>query len=275
MSILGCGWLGLPLGRSLARKGYLVKGTTTSRPKLASLVARDIQPFLLHLDPEPNGEGLADFLSADVLVLNVPPKVEARGADFHPRQIRFLMDSLLGSAIRRVIYISATSVYPDLNREVTEEEALPQPGSNRVLLQAEALLRSLSPRVETTVLRCGGLMGYDRIPGKYFAGRKALPTGAVPVNLVHRDDVVGAVEAVIEREKWGETYNLVAPLHPTRQEVYLRNAADLGFEPPEFTPTGNQPFKIVAVRKLQQELAYVFRYPDPLNFSFTNEDPFY
>src|SRR5574343_621841 len=37
IAILGCGWLGLPLAKSLLSKGYEVKGSTTSESKLVIL----------------------------------------------------------------------------------------------------------------------------------------------------------------------------------------------------------------------------------------------
>ena len=34
VSILGCGWLGLPLAKALIGEGYTVKGSTTTPAKL-------------------------------------------------------------------------------------------------------------------------------------------------------------------------------------------------------------------------------------------------
>jgi nucleoside-diphosphate-sugar epimerase len=272
ISILGCGWLGLPLGTLLAAKGWEVKGSTTSPQKLDKLAAGGLQPFLFRFNPTLEGESLSkfiDFLSADVLIVSIPPKLEANGADFHRQQIQQLITHLKESAITKVIYISSTAVYPDLNREVTETEPLPQEGTNHTLWQAENLLRAMEPHVQTTLLRCGGLMGYNRMAGRYVAGKKGLTTGSIPVNFVHRDDVIGIVEAVIRQEKWGETYNIVAPLHPTRRAIYLQNAQDYQLEPPEFAKDMMQSFKVVSAHKVIEELKYTFIYPDPLQFPYT------
>ena len=51
ISILGCGWLGLPLGKYLLQKGHLIKGSTTDKDKMETLKASGIQPFLLVLGP--------------------------------------------------------------------------------------------------------------------------------------------------------------------------------------------------------------------------------
>ena len=37
ISILGCGWLGLPLAKALIENGFSVKGSTTSTDKLTAL----------------------------------------------------------------------------------------------------------------------------------------------------------------------------------------------------------------------------------------------
>ncbi len=275
ISILGCGWLGLPLGKALADKGFEVKGSTTSPPKQEQLANNGIRPFLISFQPTPHAEGrpddsLADFLTADLLIINIPPKVEAQGKDFHVQQIRHLCSLLPASTVRHIIYISSTSVYPDLNREVDELEVLPQEGSNLTLLRAENQLQSLEPAIGVTILRCGGLMGYDRMPGKYVAGKKGLTTGEVPVNFVHRDDVIAILLEIIRQQHWGPLFNVVAPFHPTRREVYLKNTAEFGLLPPEFSETTGQPFKIVNGEKLRQFLHYDFIYPDPRYFRYSH-----
>ena len=44
IAILGCGWLGLPLAKSLLSKGYKVKGSTTSESKLEILENAGVLP---------------------------------------------------------------------------------------------------------------------------------------------------------------------------------------------------------------------------------------
>ncbi|RZJ28768.1 MAG: short-chain dehydrogenase, partial [Flavobacterium sp.] len=52
ISILGCGWLGLPLAKSLIQKGYSVKGSTTSENKVDVLQANNIDPFVISLSED-------------------------------------------------------------------------------------------------------------------------------------------------------------------------------------------------------------------------------
>jgi nucleoside-diphosphate-sugar epimerase len=112
-------------------------------------------------------------------------------------------------------------------------------------------------------------MGYSRIPGRYVAGKKGLTTGNIPVNYVHRDDVIGVVAEVMQQGAWNTLLNVVAPLHPTRKEVYLQNAALCGLVPAQFTEAGPQPFKVISSQRLSNELNYSFLYPDPLRFLYS------
>ncbi|GAB3814760.1 hypothetical protein GCM10028895_08160 [Pontibacter rugosus] len=62
VSIMGCGWLGLPLAEQLVKQGYTVKGSTTTAAKQALLEEKNIQPYLLNLaDEQVDEEQLQDF----------------------------------------------------------------------------------------------------------------------------------------------------------------------------------------------------------------------
>src|SRR5690606_12328822 len=56
--------------------------------------------------------------------------------------------------------------------------------------------------------------------------------GHLPVNYIYRQDAVKLIDWIIENQLWNETFNGVAPMHPTRKEVYEANARLLNFPPP-------------------------------------------
>jgi len=264
VSVLGCGWLGLPLAEFLLEKDFYVKGSTTSAEKLLVLEEKGIEPFLLDFQPEvpePYRQELREFLQSDILVINIPPRLATQGNDFHIRQITHLLHQL-PQTTPNVIYVSSTSVYPDANQTATEVSAVI---AGNALVEAEKIVQNAVP--ESTILRCGGLMGYNRIPGKYVAG-KTINTGQVPVNFVHRDDVIRIIYEIIRQEKWGQTYNVVAPQHPIRREVYAQNVRDFGFEPPVYDDSPIPAHKVINGDKLMRELHYTFLFPDPVTFSF-------
>lgn len=278
ISILGCGWLGSPLALSLLAEGYTVKGSTTRTEKLSVMRGVGIRPYRLSLNPElqPKTE---DFFETDLLIIDIPPKTRDKGPDFHPQQIEAVAEEIKAQNVKHCIYISSTSVYPNLNREVSEEDAVSaekagsqegghSEGSMYALLKAEETLKAV-PDLALTIIRCGGLMGYDRIPGRYFAGKQQLTTGKIPVNYIHRDDVIGIILKVIRQGYWNQTLSAVAPQHPSRQQMYEQNAEAFGFQAPTFKDTPAEEYKIVSPEKLLKELQYTFHYPNPLEFRYS------
>lgn len=269
ISIIGCGWLGLPLGESLVKKGFTVKGSTTSTEKIDTIKAAGIQPFLLTIDPQLEGKNSEDFFDADLLFINIPPGLRFNSPDYYLEQLQSLMKAVNASRIKKIIFISTTSVYAELNRELSENDV----DKEHPLYKAEQFVLENAKDKQITILRCGGLMGYDRIPAKYFAGKKGMTTGDIRVNYVHRDDVIGIVEMVINKDSWGETFNVVSSEHPTRQEVYEKACREHGYEMPEFV-TAKEPhdFKIISPQKLLDETSYQFKYPNPLDFYYERND---
>ena len=261
ISIVGCGWLGLPLGKSLVQKGHQVIGTTTSLAKIISLQQAGIKSLIVRFNPLPDAD-IQSLFAVDVLIIALPPRVGQFGQVHHLQQIDALVEPLTKLAkTPQIIYISSTSVYPENNQITTENAEILE---DSVLIKAENLLKNSCPNV--VILRCGGLMGYDRIPGKYFIG-KTVNTGQVPVNFVHRDDVIAIIDQIITEKILAKTFNVVAPIHPIRQAIYLANAQQFGWEAPQFeVPIVPIPFKIISSDALIQALNYEFIYPNPLYF---------
>lgn len=267
ISIIGCGWLGLPLARQLIANGYTVKGSTTTAEKLTILEAEGIQAHQLALAPAPVGN-LDPLLDTDILIVDVPPRAGKYGADFHPQQMAHLARAVALSRVGWVIYISSTSVYPELNREVREDDVTtPEESAAPALVQAEHIWLAQLPSCRVTILRCGGLMGYDRIPGKYVAGR-TVDTGGVPVNYIHRNDAVGLIMAIIRQQVMG-VFNVVAPEHPTRKEVYIQSCKQFNYLLPAFVESPEEKtYKVVSNQKLTTQIDYTFQYANPLNFFY-------
>ena len=111
ISVLGCGWLGKPLSISLLEEGYLVKGSTTSTDKIETLEKLDIDAYLLNIA---EFEEYYDFLQSDILIIAITSKdIDA---------FENLISQIQESTIQKVIFISSTSVYPSINRVMTEED---------------------------------------------------------------------------------------------------------------------------------------------------------
>lgn len=275
LSIIGLGWLGTPLAERLRQIGINVRGSTTTPEKVPLLRQKGIDTYLLQLNPAPEGD-LSALLDVDYLVVNIPPKAGKQGDSFHPEQMRLLADQVRSSRIRHILYVSSTSVYPELNREVTEADVItPDQSAAPALATAEQTWLSLANERAVTIVRCAGLMGDQRIPGKYVAGR-TIDSGNVPVNYLHQVDAVGLLAAIIEQGLTGEstpgTFNAVAPQHPTREAIYRKSCTDFGYALPTFVePAEPVPFKVINGDKLTQTTGYIFTYPDPLDFPYSAE----
>ncbi len=262
ISILGCGWLGLPLGAELVRQGHTVRGSVTRAVGMRALEEVGMRPHRLELTPTLEGD-TEGFFGADTLVITLPPKRSEAGVRArYPAQIAAILERT--SPDTHLVFTGSSSVYPELNRIVTENDAGSRNDPNisesgRAILAAETLLRERG----ATILRLAGLYGYDRQPGRRLAGRR-LSGGGVPVNLVHRDDVLRVLLEVIQKNIRDITLNVCADLHPTRREVYRRQAERYGFTPPLFGEPEEKPFKRVSSERLKEVLGFSFRYPDPL-----------
>ncbi|MBW8687079.1 SDR family oxidoreductase [Chitinophaga rhizophila] len=266
ISILGCGWLGLPLAAHLVKEGYLVKGSVTADDKMEELVTRQITPYRVMItDAGIDSNDLAGFLQSQILIVNFPPSRREDVVLYHQAQMAHLVKEIEKSPVKQVLFVSSTSVYPDVNGEVYEHEvATPTKGSGKALLAVEKMLRT-NVRFMTTVIRFAGLIGYDRMPGRFLAGKKNVENGDAPINVIHQDDCIALIREIIRQQAWGEVFNACADEHPTRREYYTQAAAVAGLEVPTFAATADPHFKIINADKIKQRLDYTFRYPDPLS----------
>ncbi len=267
ISILGCGWLGLPLGEFLLEKGYRVKGSTATTDKLNLLKTRNIEPYYINLSPDINPDYNPDFFKCDVLIVNFPPQRRNDIVLYHKKQIESLIQELGNTEVEYVLFVSSTSVYPEVNGEVTEDDLIePSKESGKALLTVENLLIKCD-HFKTTVLRLAGLIGYDRMPGRFLSGKRDIKNGNSPVNLIHRDDCVEIIFRIIETGLWGEILNGCADKHPIRKDYYIEQARIAGFELPRFSDSTEAEFKIVSNAKLKKLLKYEFKYGDPSNIT--------
>jgi len=267
VSIVGLGWLGMPLAQRLAALGYRVAGSKTSPEGIAQARALGIEAIECRLTPalETPAAPLTELLKADLVIVNIPPGRRRNNADYHIRQIAQLIEMQQALGGGRWLFVSSTSVYGNENRLLTEADPpSPVTESGKALARIEQLLQE-APAIEATVLRFAGLVGGERQPGRFLSGKRV--SGArQPVNLLHRDDCIGIIERLIERNLWGELFNACADEHPTRQAFYEAAARAMGLPAPEFEPPELPDWKLIDNQRLKQRLGYRLLHPDPLNW---------
>ncbi len=259
ISILGCGWLGLPLAQQLVRQGYQIHGATTTESKLAVLKAAGIKPFLIDVSSDRIEGDVTSFLDhTGILIINIPPKLRGAYKENFVNKIYKIVAAVETSKISKVLFVSSTSVYPDRNETITEETN-PQPDSESglQLLEAEKLLQN-KRCFQTTVVRFGGLIGNERHPIRFLAGRKNIENPEAPINLIHLEDCIGIIQRIIKNDSWNETFNAVTPFHPTRKAYYTQKAIDMKLDIPAFDSGKPSVGKIISSDKIAAVLGYTF-----------------
>lgn len=248
ISILGCGWLGLPLAEKLLQEGFVVNGSTTTIEKIESLKIKGVNPFLI--DIHNIEKSIVDFLDSETLIICITGKKQ--------NSFKALINIIEDSKVQNVLFISSTSVYKSDNAIATEKTVtLDSP-----LRNIEQLFEK-SKSFKTTILRFGGLFGYNRKPGNFFP-KSGLPMNNPEgyVNLIHQDDCITSILAIVKQNSWGEVYNACANSHPTRRAFYSKEKAKLNNAIPKFNETATNQYKIINSDKLKKNLSIEFRYED-------------
>jgi len=258
--VIGCGWLGFKLAKSLIKKGYSVKGSTTSIEKIAELNLNKIEGFLVHFSSEGITGNLKNCLSdCDTLVLNIPPGLRKNPEANYVKQMQYLIPYLERSSVKNVLFVSSTSVYDDHESfPVVSETSLTSTTTARQLLAVEALFQNNST-FRTTILRFSGLFGEDRHPATVLSGRSDIKNPDAPVNLIHRDDCIAIIEKLIENNIWNDSFNASTTAHPTKQTYYTAICKSQNLALPQFDHTKISKGKIIDSTKLARVLDYEFK----------------
>ncbi len=261
ISIIGCGWLGLPLGQHLAQRGHEVLVSTTRKEKLESLSQAGIKGYLLKLNPMPIGESFNELFDTDLLIINIPPGRRTQSPEFYEEQVKYLAYLANQHKVPRIIFVSSTSYYPN-TKDWVDPQTLPDldNGSSKAVVQGEKQIKKVDAKLLIT--RIGGLMGAGRIPGRWFAG-KPTKGAQTPVNYIHQADLIDVITSLAEQAEWEkDVMNLVCPEHPLRQEVHEAMAKKYGFEPPQWQSPEVIPHKLV-----KSDIAHFdLTYPNPKEF---------
>ena len=252
ISILGSGWLGKPLAKELSRQ-YHIKLSTTTKEKLQSLKEKNITPYLVDIQNIQND--IKNFLDSNILIVNITSK--------DIPSFEELIENIKASSIKKLIFISSTSVYSNCNCTVKEDDK--KFYSHSPLLDIEKLFLD-SPTFKTTVLRFAGLFGEERNPAEFFKNGRKVRQPESPVNMIHKVDCINIIEEVLNKDIFGEIFNCCASSHPAKKEFYSLFAKLLNLPLPNFEEDEKKEFKIIDNSKLLKELNYSFIHDDLLRF---------
>ena len=122
------------------------------------------------------------------------------------------------------------------------------------VVNGEKIIKSLAPNA--TILRLGGLMGYNRVAGQYTAGKTIKDTTS---NYIHRDDVIEITKLIIEQNIQNRTLDLVAPIQALKSKIFTNNSKKYGFGITKF-------IKFEESIALSLDLNYKFKKENALEF---------
>lgn len=273
--IVGCGYVGLPLGAELVRQGHEVHGVRRSPEATDQLNAAGIKPLIADITQPEHCQRLSEPFD---WVINVVASSKGDASDY--RQVYFegtknLLETLSPTPPRKFVYTSSTSVYGQTDGSQVKESSPtePVPETSRVLVETEKLLGHAfeQKKFPAVTLRVAGIYGPDR--GHHFKqfvrNEARIPgRGERIMNMIHVDDLVGIIIAALKYGRAGEIYNAVDD-EPVAQVHFFRWLAEtLGKWMPPFSDEDEHEArkrgvtnKKVLNRKLKMELGYAFKYP--------------
>jgi len=251
ITIIGCGWLGLPLLQALVTDGHTVRGTSRNQDTLDAIAEAGGIPHFLDL-PQPPPKELLEGI--DLLIIALPPggrRLGRKATEHYLACLSVFQPWLVVESSPHVLFTSSTGVYGAATGVVTEETPLtPETHSARAVAAAEAWLTTQPAPL--TILRLAGLTGPGRHPGRFFGGRdRPIPQADAPVNLVLQADVIAAVRTLLPQRLPTGVFNVCAAAHPTKGEFYTAAAHQMGLTVAG-AESGGATGKIISSESLRQ-----------------------
>ena len=272
--IVGCGYVGVPLGAELVQLSHEVFGLRRNLAAEDELKTAGIQPLTGDVTKP---ESLARLPRDFDWVVNC---VAAGGDSGSYREIylqgtRNLIDWLAPNPPKKFVYTSSTSVYGQNDGSPVKESSPAEPlaETSRILVETENVLLDAvaQKKFSAVILRVAGIYGPER--GHWF--KQFLKDaaciegdGAHFLNMIHRDDLVRCIIAALKSGRAGEIYNAVdeEPVSLLHFFQWLAQAVDkpmppVGPDNSDDTRKRGVTNKRVSNRKLKMELGYRFKYP--------------
>ena len=273
--IVGCGYIGLPLGEELVKQGHEIFGLRRSPGAEAELRSAGIKPLLGDLTKP---EQLAQLPASYDWVVNC---VSASGGGVEEYRAvyldgtRNLVAWLDAAPPKKFVYTSSTSVYGQNDGSLVKESSPTEPAveTGKILVETERVLLDAARerKFPAVILRLAGIYGPDRgyWLKQYLKGEAQIEgSGARILNMIHRDDVAGAIIAALKSGRPGEVYNTVDDEPVSQLTFFQWLSGPLGKELPPSAPEDAEAVrkrgvtnKKVSNRRLRMELGCQLKYP--------------
>ena len=274
--IVGCGYVGLPLGVELMKQGHEVFGLRRSGTAEHELRSAGLTPLLADITRPGTLNALPTSFD---WVVNCAATSGGSADDYRQLYLQGncnLIEWLAPAPPKKFVYTSSTSVYGQNDGSTVKESSPTEPvaESAKVLVETEKVLLEAAQqqKLPAIILRVAGIYGPDRgyLLKQYLKNEARLEgKGERALNMIHRDDLIGVIIAALQSGRPGEVYNAVddEPVSQWRFFEWLAGTLDKDV-PPEATEDTAANHKRgvtnkkVSNRKLKMELGYQFKYPN-------------
>jgi nucleoside-diphosphate-sugar epimerase len=242
--IIGCGYVGSRVARTMMTDNWSVFATTRSSQKAVELRNLGIKPVIM--DISQNGTDTSTLPASNSVLWAV-------GFDNSPGRTReaawvngvnnVSRQSRITDSPSTFCLISSVSVYGDRAGQEVDESANPTPGTDsghacwRMEETARQLLAERQPSARLVTLRLAGIYGPGRLIRRLEDLKSQKPfsgTGKEWLNLIHVDDAVAMIHEAIMRSDCPPVINIVGAEPLTRGEYFRQLSIQTGMPPPVF-----------------------------------------
>lgn len=268
VGVIGCGWLGKALVASLIEQGITVLATSSQQGNVEQLNQQGIKAQQLLLPSSSDELNEHEIFTQQYLVIAITPQFRKGKTDYALKVAQLVEAAKNRGIVQRIILLSSTAVYEGLVGVVDESAKLNLSELHSlekasILSAAEQAVLNFYPH--SNVLRLAGLVGPERHPGNFLRAKRTLKNSTAPVNLIHQQDGVGLILALLSSASPNGIFNGVSDTHVTKADYYQAAAKSLGLELPKYAENEViDSTRIVSGEKAKQELDYSFIYPDLL-----------
>ncbi len=228
--IAGCGYIGERIARSYLESVTEVTCMVRSAEHAAKLESAGFTTFISALDDPVTLPALN--ISGRILFYLVPPP---GGGVVDTRARNFIAHISQAERPEKIIYMSATSVYSEVDSGMITEESATSPdsamGKRRLDAENAFLCYGAEFAVPVVILRVSGIYGPGRLPLMQISHGQPLlrEDESGPSNRIHADDLAAICVAAAEKAVNGDIFN-VSDGRPSSMTSYFNACADaLGY----------------------------------------------
>ncbi|MEM9490305.1 MAG: NAD-dependent epimerase/dehydratase family protein [Myxococcota bacterium] len=268
--IIGCGFIGTRLARSLLADGESVLACARDKNRLAELEREGADAYIFDAKRSHAFNHAIGTKRAPKVVYALPPIPGFPGGEIVGRAA----SKSLAVGANRFVFLSSTAVYGEgQDGQVVDEEtdlAMSDLDARAFISAEGAVENARANGLDAAILRLSPVYGPGRgVRNRLLEGTyKLLDQGEHVYSRIHVDDVVGIIRSVVEDGPVNATYCL-ADDRPCPQREYAEWLSEhLGTKKPTSVPSlaPGMPRRRIRNRhvsnaKLKSELKYVFRHP--------------